>query len=76
VATSSSTIHVTWNDVSGGAGQFVVSNGNVSSANLSAGTTSYDWGGLSSGTYMCFTVTAKTATTQSAWSAYACATTP
>jgi hypothetical protein len=75
-ATSSSSIHVTWVDTSGGADEFVVSNGNVSSPQLPAGTTSYDWTGLSSGTYMCFTVTAKTSTTQSPWSAYGCATTP
>jgi hypothetical protein len=75
-ATSSSSIQVTWVDTSGGADEFVVSNGNVSSPQLPAGTTSYEWTGLSSGTYMCFTVTAKTGTTQSPWSAYGCATTP
>jgi exopolysaccharide biosynthesis protein len=76
VAINPSTIRVTWDDSSGGADGFVVSNGNVSSPQLPAGTTSYDWTGLSSGTYMCFTVTAKTSTTQSPWSAYGCATTP
>jgi len=47
-----------------------VSNGNVSSANLS--TTSYTWGGLAPGTYMCFTITAKNSAGQSPWSPYAC----
>jgi hypothetical protein len=47
-----------------------VSNGNVSSANLAA--TSYNWGGLAPGTYMCFTITAKNSAGQSPWSPYAC----
>jgi hypothetical protein len=75
-ATDSATIHVSWTDNSGGTAKYVVSNGNVSSADLPAGTTSYDWSGLSPGTYMCFTVAAKNTSGQSAWSPYACATTP
>jgi hypothetical protein len=70
---SSSKVHVTWSAVSG-ATSYVVSNGNVSSADVT--TTSYDWGGLQPGTYMCFTVAAKNSAGQSAWSSYACATTP
>jgi hypothetical protein len=73
---STTTIHVSWTDNSGGTAKYVVSNGNVSSPDLPAGTTSYNWGGLSPGTYMCFTVAAKDSTGQSAWSPYACTTIP
>src|SRR5947209_5635672 len=73
---NASTIHVSWTDNSGGTAKYVVSNGNVSSADLPAGTRSYNWGGLSPGTYMCFTVAAKNTSGQSAWSPYACVTTP
>src|SRR5207302_2765638 len=59
VVLNSTTIHVSWTDNSGGTAKYVVSNGNVSSPDLPAGTTSYNWGGLSPGTYMCFTVAAK-----------------
>ncbi len=76
VATDSATVHVSWTDNSGGTAKYVVSNGNVSSADLPAGTTSYNWSGLSPGTYMCFTVAAKNTSGQSAWSPYACVTTP
>ncbi|MBV9450407.1 MAG: fibronectin type III domain-containing protein [Streptosporangiaceae bacterium] len=75
-ATASSTkIHISWSDTSGGAAQFVVSNGDASSPTIPAGTTSYDWTGLAVGTYMCFTVTAKQGNGQSPWIPYACATT-
>lgn len=73
---STTAIRVTWNDPNGGASQFVVSNGNVSSADLAAGSTSYTWSGLSPGTYMCFTIAAKQSGQQSAWSQYGCTTTP
>jgi len=73
---NTTTIHVSWTDNSGGTAQYVVSNGNVSSPNLPAGTTSYNWGGLSPGTYMCFTVAAKNSSGQSPWSPYGCTTIP
>src|SRR5207302_816041 len=74
---SATTIHVTWTDTSGGVDQFVLSNGNVSTPNLAAGITSYDWGGLSPNTYMCFTVKAVNSIgDSSSWSAYGCTTTP
>jgi hypothetical protein len=71
-ATGSGTIHVAWKSVSG-ATSYVVSNGNTSTGNLTS--TSYNWVGLTPGTYMCFTVTAKNSAGQSAWSPYACTTT-
>ena len=74
-ATDSATIHVSWADNSGSTAKFVVSNSHVSSADLPAGTTSYDWSGLPPGTNMCFTVAAKNTSGQSPWSAYTCATT-
>jgi hypothetical protein len=74
--TSTSSIRVTWSDTNGGAAQYVVGNGNTSSADLAAGATSYTWGGLAAGTYMCFTVAAKQSGQQGPWSAWACATTP
>ncbi len=74
-AISSGSIRVTWTDTNGGGANYVVSNGNVSSANLPGGTTSYTWSGLTPNTYMCFTVAAKANGGQSPWSPYACATT-
>jgi lysophospholipase L1-like esterase len=73
---SGSTIHVSWNAVADPAAGYVLSNGNVSSANLPAGTTSYDWTGLTPGTYMCFTVKSVNISGGSDWSPYACATIP
>lgn len=75
VPTSSGTIHVTWQDNSGGTANYVVSNGNVSSSDLPVGTTSYNWS-VAPGTYMCFTIAAKFDGLQSPWSAYGCTTTP
>ena len=69
---SPSAIKVTWSSVSG-ATSYVVSDGSVSSADLTS--TSYTWGGLAPGTYMCFTVTAKNSAGQSPWSTYSCTTT-
>jgi lysophospholipase L1-like esterase len=74
---SGDTIHVTWTDPSGGTAQFVLGNGNTSTGTISAGTTSYNWGGLSPGTYMCFDVRAVNSIGDSSgWSAYGCATIP
>jgi hypothetical protein len=76
VVTSTNSIRVSWTDTNGGGANYVVSNGNVSSADLPAGATSYTWSGIPNGTYMCFTVAAKQSGLQSAWSGYACNTTP
>lgn len=73
--TTSGSIHITWQDNSGGGADYVVSNSSVSSPDLRAGTTSYDWP-VPAGTYMCFTVTAKQNGLQSPWSSYGCTTTP
>jgi lysophospholipase L1-like esterase len=71
-AISTASIRVTWSDTNGGSAKYVVSNGNVSSADLPAGTTSYTWSGLAPNTYMCFTVAAKANGGQSPWSPYGC----
>jgi hypothetical protein len=65
---------VTWTDNSNNENGFTLSNG-VTSVNLAANTTSYSWGGLSSGTYMCFHVLAYNSAGNSAWTPYACTTT-
>jgi hypothetical protein len=75
VATGSGRIHVSWSDTNSGAANYVISNGNVSTADLPTGSTGYDWSGLAPGTYMCFTVAAKESGQQSPWTAYACTTT-
>lgn len=81
---STAKIHVSWIDTSGGKASFVVSNGNVSTADLPPGTAGFDWtggattpqgNGLPMSTYMCFTVAAKQGNGQSPWTSYACATT-
>ncbi len=68
-------VRVTWSDPNGGAAKYVVNNGNASSADLAAGSTSYTWSGLAPNTYMCFEVAAKQSGLQSAWTSYACTTT-
>jgi lysophospholipase L1-like esterase len=73
-ATSTSNIHVTWTDTNSGYASYVISNGNVSSADQPAGATSYNWGGLGPNTYMCFTVAGKQGGIQSPWSPYGCTT--
>lgn len=77
-ATGPDTIQVKWSDPSGGNNKFVVTNDVTSTAQLTYGTTSYTWGSLVPGTYMCFAVQAvNSAGTSSAWSSpWACATTP
>ena len=73
-ATSTSNIHVTWTDTNSGYAAYVVNNGNGSSPDLAAGTTSYNWGGLGPNTYMCFTVAGKRGGIRSPWSPYGCTT--
>jgi len=74
-AVGTGTIRVTWTDTNGGLANYVVSNGNTSSADLATGTQSYYWTGLAPGQYMCFTITAKLNGLQSPWTPYACTTT-
>jgi lysophospholipase L1-like esterase len=57
VPASPSSIRITWGDPSHGSTQFVISqDGSQSSPNISAGTTSYTWGGLGRGQNHCYTV--------------------
>lgn len=58
VPTSSGSVHVQWQDNSGGAASYVISNGNYTPPGLGFGVYSYTWP-VSPGTYMCFTVAAK-----------------
>jgi serine/threonine protein kinase len=78
---SSTTIHLSWRDNSGGQAQFEINNGDTS-VDVGTGTTSYDWGGLAPGTYMCFKIRAYDGTgdvsgyVPSTSPYYVCATTP
>ena len=74
-ATSASSILVKWNDNSNNEDGFTVSNG-VTSVNVAANTTSYSWGGLTAGSYMCVHILAYNSAGSSAWTPYACTTTP
>jgi hypothetical protein len=71
-------IHLTWTDNSGGSA-YEISDGTVSLF-TSGVATSFDWGGLVSGTHMCFTIRAMKFTGVSSWapsgSSPVCATTP
>jgi hypothetical protein len=68
-------IRVGWVDNSGNETSFQIYNG-VSTVTVGANSTGYTWGGLAQGTYMCFTVRAVNAAGASAWTPYACTTTP
>jgi lysophospholipase L1-like esterase len=74
--TSPTNVHVSWTDNTGGTAQYLVTNGDTDSTTLPAGTTSTDWGPITPGTYMCFAVIASVPGGWSAWSPYACLTTP
>ncbi|WP_166379036.1 fibronectin type III domain-containing protein [Catellatospora methionotrophica] len=74
-ALSTSQISVSWQDRSTNETSFQVYNG-VSTITVGANVTSYTWGGLAAGTYMCFAVRAVNLAGASAWTPYACATTP
>lgn len=74
-ATSSSTIRVTWNDNSNNESGFRISNG-VSLVYVGANSTSYTWGGLAAGTYMCLSVSAYNGAGYSGGTPWACTTTP
>ncbi|RYZ43195.1 MAG: hypothetical protein EOO71_04515 [Myxococcaceae bacterium] len=74
-ALNGSNIRVNWTDTSGNETGFQLTNG-VTTVSLAANTTTYTWGGLSTGTYMCFAVRSNSASGSSAWTPYACTTTP
>jgi hypothetical protein len=73
-APSSSQINVTWTENSNQTG-FQVSDG-VSTYNVGSGVRSYSWTGLAGGTYKCTHVRAYNAGGYSAWTNWACVTTP
>jgi len=73
-------IELSWQANSGDQTGFEISNG-VTSTDVGAGSTSYTWGGLSPGTYMCFKILAYNSAGDSAWDPdvspwYVCTTTP
>jgi hypothetical protein len=59
-------IRLTWRDNSSNESGFEISNG-VSSKTLGANSTSYTWGGLAPGTYMCFRIRAYNSAGNSSW---------
>jgi hypothetical protein len=68
-------IRITWSDNSANEDGFVLSD-NLTNVTLSRGSTSYLWGGLSAGTYKCFHLHALNSAGRSAWTEWACTTTP
>ncbi|GIH07673.1 hypothetical protein Rhe02_57400 [Rhizocola hellebori] len=79
-AVNSGTIRLQWTDGSADEDGFTVING-VTSRNVGANTTTYDWDGLAPGTYMCFKVRAYNSSGVSAYNPAAepewvCLTTP
>ena len=72
---NANSIRVTWNDNSSNEQGFEVNNG-VSSVFYGANVRNITWGGLASRTYMCFHVRSYNAAGYSAWTPWACTTTP
>lgn len=73
-------IKLTWQDNSNNETGFEINNG-VTSTNVAANSTTYTWGGLAPGTYMCFHIRAYNSAGDSPWDPnvtpwYVCATTP
>jgi hypothetical protein len=73
-------IELSWQVNSSDQTGFEISNG-VTSTDVGADSTSYTWGGLSPGTYMCFKILAYNSAGDSAWDPgvspwYVCTTTP
>ena len=73
-------IRLDWQDNSGNETGFEINNG-VNSKNAAPNSTSYTWGGLAPGTYMCFKIRAYNSAGDSAWEPnvspwYQCTTTP
>jgi eukaryotic-like serine/threonine-protein kinase len=79
-AVDSSDIELSWQVNSSDQTGFEINNG-VTSIDVGAGSTSYTWGDLSPGTYMCFRILAYNSAGDSAWDPdvspyYVCTTTP
>jgi hypothetical protein len=74
VATSPSSMHVAWTDSSANESGFAISD-SLTTTTLGANTTSYDWA-VSPGSYKCFHVSAFNGAGSSAWTGWACATSP
>lgn len=76
LATSTSTFHLWWPDVASGV-QYQIQSGGTSKT-TAAGAISFDWGGASPGTRMCFQIRALSTAGSSRWipAGSACATTP
>ena len=73
-------IQLNWQDNSSNDTGFEINNG-VTSKDARAGSTTYTWGGLAPGTYMCFKIRAYNSAGDSAWDPdvspwYQCTTTP
>jgi hypothetical protein len=73
-------IRLNWHDNSSNETGFEINNG-VVSKNAGANSTTYTWGGLAPGTYMCFKIRAYNSAGDSAWDPnvspwYVCTTTP
>jgi len=73
-------IRLDWQDNSGNETGFEINNG-VTSKSAAANSTSYTWGGLAPGTYMCFKIRSYDSAGDSAWEPnvspwYRCTTTP
>jgi hypothetical protein len=75
VATSASTVAVGWADNSNNETNFQITNG-VTTVTAPMGSTGMTWSGISPGTYMCFAIRAVNTYGESAWTPYACTTTP
>jgi hypothetical protein len=69
-------IRLTWSEVTTPSVQGFVISDNLRSVTLPAGSRSYTWAGLEPGTYKCFRAYAFGPTGKSAWTNWACATTP
>ncbi len=74
-AASGTSIRVSWTDRSTNEAGFQINNG-VVTVTVGANVTSYTWTGLANGTYMCFQVRAYNLAGASAYTPWACATTP
>jgi hypothetical protein len=76
VALDSNRIQLSWTDNSNNESGFQVKDGNSVIASLGAGVTTHTVTGLSAGAYRCYTIAAYNNFGTSAWTTWACATTP